>query len=154
MLDGLADFGVACLSDSLGFDAITVRLVVFVRLILGPSLESDATSSSLDGASRLRVVSSAIEVNGFELEFALAISGLARVFDTGLDVGTGETGREGVSVSRLFKAVRRDVDLESNTRSDELIFGSSRFVDVVIGVFGDGNTRRPLVCGSALGASD
>ena len=79
---------------------------------------------------------------------------MARVFDTGLDVVGGETGREVVSASRLSMAVRRDVELESNTRSDELIFGSSRFVGVVIGVFGDDNDKRPLDCGSALEASD
>ena len=84
----------------------------------------------------------------------MAISGLARVFDTCLDVGGGETGREGVSVSRLSMAVRRDVELDSNTRSDELIFGSSRFVGVVIGMFGDDNNKRPLDSGSALEASD
>jgi len=149
MADVGAEFGAACFSGSLGFDASAVRLVVFVRLILGSSFEMDgSTSESFDGACRLRVVSRAIAVNEVELDFGLAISTFACV-----DVGGSETVREGFSRSEMSMAVRREVELDSSTRSDERVVGSSGFIDVVSGLLGDDNSRRPLDCGSVLVAS-
>lgn len=149
MFDVGAEFGAACFSDSLGFDASAVRLVVFVRLILGSSFETDgSTSDGFDGASRLRVVSRAMAVNEVELDFGFAISDFA-----GVNAGDSETVRAGVSRSRMSMAVRREVELDSNTRSDERVCGSSGAADVVSGLLGDDNDRRPLDCGSVLGAS-